>query len=329
MSSKIPPSRFADERLAMLAALVNGDVTLAYRLATQLLANGVPFNDIAIEVLGPVQAELGTRWATGDFGIADEHAASAAVHELIVRLSAVAEEPAGPTVVITSPELDTHALGARVVASAFALEGFRVLFLGASVPAIDLEDYLDLHRPVALVLSCSMPTALVKAASSVAAAHRVGVPVVGGGQAFTTEQRAFRLGIDAFGRAPSDAVERIKAWDVSPPDRLAAEPVPDSEQRGLAARSLQFTLTALDAAGNGEARRDALSEELVRVLQGVESALLLDDPGLLDEHIQWLRDTGPAHGLPRVSLDAALSALAIAIDGDLKRAGHLLLAALR
>ena len=88
-------------------------------------------------------------------------------------------------------------------------------------------------------------------------------------------------------------------------------------------------MTALDAAGNDEMRRDGFPEELARVLHVVEGALLLDEPGLLDEHIQWLRDTGPAHGVPQASLDDALSALATAIDGDLERAGHLLAAALR
>ena len=58
-----------DERLAMLAALVSGDVPLAYRLAIELLAQGVPFDDIAVDVLAPVQAELGRRWAAGDLGI--------------------------------------------------------------------------------------------------------------------------------------------------------------------------------------------------------------------------------------------------------------------
>jgi hypothetical protein len=197
------------------------------------------------------------------------------------------------------------------------------------VPAADLEDYLDLHRPMALALSCSMPTALVKAASSVAAAHRVGLPVVGGGRALTTEQRAVRLGIDALARLPSDAVERLRAWELSPPDRLAAEPEPVAEQRGLADRSQRLIVTALDAAGRDETWSDGLYEELARVLQVVEGTLLLDEPGLLDEHIQWLRDTGPAHGLPRASLDDALSALAAAIGGDLQRAGHLLSAALR
>lgn len=329
MSHEFAPARYADERLAMLAALVNGDVTLAYRLATQLLADGVPFDDIAIDVLRPVQAELGLRWAVGDIGIAFEHAASEAVHELLVRLGAIAEAPTGPTVVIASPEADAHALGARVVACALALEGFRVLFLGASVPAADLEDFLDFHSPLALALSCSMPSALVKAVSSVAAAHRVGIPVVGGGSAFTTEQRARRLGIDALARVPSDAVERLRAWEASPPDGLAAEPEPVAEQRGLADRSQRLIAIALDAVQNDESRHQGLSGEVARVLQIVEGALLLDEPSLLDEHIHWLRETGPAHGLPRASLDDALSALAAAMDGDLQRAGHLLAAALR
>ena len=202
MSSEFGRDRFGDERLAMLAALVSGDVTLAYRLAMELLAHGVPFDDIVVEVLGPVQADLGQRWADGDISVAYEHAASAAVDELIVRLGTIAEIPTGPTVVVASAEHEAHVLGARVVASALALEGFRVLFLGASVPAKDLQDYLDLHQPIALALSCSVPTALVGAAGCVASAHEVGVPVVGGGRALGDEPRAQRLGVDALARVP-------------------------------------------------------------------------------------------------------------------------------
>ena len=43
------------------------------------------------DVLSPVQTELGRRWAAGDLGIADEHAASAAIEDLLVRLGATAE----------------------------------------------------------------------------------------------------------------------------------------------------------------------------------------------------------------------------------------------
>ena len=105
-------------------------------------------------------------------GVADEHAASAAVDDLLVRLGATAESPSGPAVVVASAEHDAHALGGRVVASALALEGYRVMFLGASLPAADLADFLDMQQPFALALSCSIPTALVGAARSIAACAR-------------------------------------------------------------------------------------------------------------------------------------------------------------
>jgi hypothetical protein len=65
----------------------------------------------------------------------------------------------------------------------------------------------------------------------------------------------------------------------------------------------------------------ALGDELHRVLQIVEAALLLREPAVIDEHVSWLRDTGPSHGFALADIDAALGALADAMNGDLQRAG--------
>lgn len=313
----------ADERLAMLAALVGGDVPLAYRLATELLAQGVPFEQIVVDVLGPVQTELGRRWAAGDLGIADEHAASAAIENLLVRLGATAETPQGPAVVVASAEHDAHALGGRVVASALALEGYRVMFLGASVPAAHLADFLEMQQPFALALSCSMPTALVGVARSVDAAHGLAIPVVGGGRALTT-QRATRLGLDAHAHVPADAVEILRSWSSSPPSDLAPAPDPIPEHDALLLRTHALVAAALESTTSGDNHAAALAEELRRVVQIVESALLVEESELIDEHLRWLLDTGPAHGYERGQVRAALVALAGAMDGDLQRAGSAL-----
>jgi methanogenic corrinoid protein MtbC1 len=312
------------ERLAMLAALVNGDVNLAYRLATDLLAQGVPFGVIVGAVLTPVQTELGRRWAAGDLGVADEHAASAAVDDLLIRLGATAEPPTGPTVVVASAEQDAHALGGRVVASCLSLEGFRVLFLGARVPADDLGDFLEMQAPLALALSCSIPAILAGAARSVEAAHSLGLPVVAGGRALATSERSRRLGVDAFARDPAEAVAILRAWDVSPPEQLAPAPAPIPERTTFAARSPAFVSAAIDATANGSRSELALADELTRVLQVVESALLVEEPDLVAQQVHWLRDTGPTYGFERARIDAALTALADAMDADIPRAGHAL-----
>ena len=318
-----------DDRLAMLAALVNGDVRLAYRLSVELLARGVPFDDIAVDVLAPVQVELGRRWAAGDLGVADEHAASAAVDDLLVRLGATAESPRGPAVVVASAEHDAHALGGRVVASALALDGFRVMYLGASVPAADLGDFLDLQRPLALALSCSMPTAFPAATRSVAAAHDLGIPVLGGGRGVATPDRATRLGLDAFARLPGDAVRILRAWELSPPARLEATAEPIPESAALARRSHALVAAAIESAGTTDSATPALADELHRVLQIVEGALLVRERAVIDDHVQWLRDAGPAHGCAAAEIDAALAALADGMNGDLRRAGEALRSSLR
>ncbi len=327
MSIESDRSANGDERLAMLTALINGDVPLAYRLAIGLLANGVPFDAIVVDVLSPVQEELGRRWAAGDLGVADEHAASAAVDDLVVRLGATAESPTGPAIAIASAEHDAHALGGRVVASALALAGYRVLFLGASVPATDLADFLDIQQPLALALSCSIPAALAGAARSVAAAHELGIPVVGGGRALPTHERATRLGLDALAHVPSDAFRILREWELSPP-LLAVAPGPIAERPAFARRGHALVGAATEASANGDTAALDLGDELQRVLQVVESALLVEEPALIEEHVQWLHETGPAHGFTLARIDAALAALADAMNDDLQRAGSALRAAL-
>ena len=147
MSSDPDRPTTGDERLATLAALVNGDVTLAYRLATELLAQGVPFDDIVVDVLSPVQRELGRRWAAGDLGVADEHAASAGS---MTSWSGSARPPRPRVALQWWSHRRARCARARWSGGGECArgEGFRVLFLGVSVPADDLADFLDLQQPL-------------------------------------------------------------------------------------------------------------------------------------------------------------------------------------
>ncbi len=323
MSADGPRTTFVDERLAMMAALVNGDTALAFRVAQDCLSNGVSFDRIVDHVLQPVQEALGHRWAEGELGIADEHVATAAIEELLVKLGTTAEAPSGPTVVVVSAPGDTHSLGVRAVSGALTLEGFRSVYLGTSVPAPELGDFLEFHQPFALVLGCSIPAALAGAADAARVAHGVGVPVLGGGRALQNQSRATRLGIDAFATTPREAVEQLRAWETSRPERLAPAVEPILEHDRLVERGPGLINSALDGFPSG-ASRAAFGEDLIRLLAIVEAAILLDEPELIDEHLAWLRDTSAAHGIARTLLDATLKKLAGAMDDELQRAGEYL-----
>jgi methanogenic corrinoid protein MtbC1 len=300
-----PP--FHRERLALLSALVDSDSAIAFRLATRLLDEGVSFEQLVTDVVSPVQHELGRRWALSDLGVADEHAASAAVDELLIRLATTLEPSRGSKVVVACAEHDLHALGSRVVASALTLDGFRVFQLGPSIPARDLAEYLQLQDPIALALSVSVSSALASAASSIAVAHEAGVPVLVGGQAFDTQGvRARRLGADAFTPTPTGALEVLRAWEVAPPAALAIAPPPVPERDALP--------LALPVLPPG-----ALADETRRLVAVIESALLLDEPALVADHLAWLRETAPAYGIAEHEIDEAVRLLHDAIPADLVR----------
>jgi methanogenic corrinoid protein MtbC1 len=317
-----PPSD--GERLAMLTALVDGDVSLAHRIAVDLLAEGVTFEDIVDDILSPVQHELGRRWAAGELGIADEHAASAASEQLITRLGATLAPPDGPSVVIACAEHDHHALGGRIVAGVLTLEGFHARFLGASVPAADLAEYLDLQQPLALALSVSISGALASAARSVAAAHDIGVPVIAGGRALTAEGFAERVGIDAHAQTARDAVQTLRAWEQQPPELLASAPEPVPEMEVLERSAPALVTAALASVPDGPRGSLDMAEELRRLLRVVEGALLLEEPRLVVDHVEWLRATGPAHGVERPTIDRLVNGLTSSMADGLDRARTLL-----
>lgn len=312
------------ERLALLAALVDGDLGLAYELATSMLAAGTPFEAIAASVLAPVQHELGRRWVLGDLSIADEHAASATAEELITLLTGALAPPDGPHVVVACAEGDAHSLPARVVAGVLTLEGFRVTFLGSSLPAADLGQYLSHCAPVGLALSVSIPSALTGVARSVSAAHGAGVPVVLGGRSAGNAERAARLGADAYAPDIGSAVDVLRSWIVEPPTRLATAPPIGHLLRALASRRPALVAAALDVVGDLDPGALFLADEIARVMRVVEGGLLVDEPALAATHAAWLREAADSHGASPGLVDRLLDALIEATAGPFPAAADAL-----
>jgi methanogenic corrinoid protein MtbC1 len=318
MTYSLEPPAPSETRVALLAALVDGDLGGAYDIASELLAEGVGFESLLGDVLAPVQSELGRRWVDGDLTVADEHAATATAEGLVALLVGTIAPTGGQPVVVTSPSGDAHSLPGRVVAATFAVRGLRAVFLGASVPATDLAEYLEHQEPAALALSVSMPSALLPAADAVAVAHALAIPVVVGGRAFRgSPARAAKIGADAFATHPGEAADLVTAWARQPPTALGPTLVapPETDRIEGAAPAIVASVIATCSPGAVTITR-WLAEELGRLLDVVRAALALDDPEVLVEHVAALREAGPAHGVPRGALDAALAALTTALRTD-------------
>jgi DNA-binding transcriptional MerR regulator/methylmalonyl-CoA mutase cobalamin-binding subunit len=110
------------------------------------------------QVLVPLLKEIGERCRVGSMRISQEHVATAVLRTYLAQLVAgytVTER--APVLVIATPAGQRHELGALMVALSAAAEGWKVVYLGADLPAEEIA-YVALEtRAVAVALSIVYP----------------------------------------------------------------------------------------------------------------------------------------------------------------------------
>lgn len=109
-------------------------------------------------VICPLARELGERWQRGEVSAAHEHFASALIRDFLARMSrpfAVPED--APRAVVATPAGQLHELGAVVVGAAVANAGWRVIYLGANLPAAEIAGAARLNAARAVLLSIVYP----------------------------------------------------------------------------------------------------------------------------------------------------------------------------
>lgn len=90
-------------------------------------------------VVAPLCRRIGDGWHVGEITIAQEHMATRVVEQVLDRvIRALPVDPRAPAVVVSTTVGDRHEVGALLAATACALEGWRVTYLGADVPAAEI-----------------------------------------------------------------------------------------------------------------------------------------------------------------------------------------------
>ena len=310
---------------AFMAALERGDVLAALAVVDKERAAGTSLAQIAIEIIGPAQATVGHRWQTAAWTVADEHAASG-ISEAVLHLvggSLPQTRVNRPPIVLTCAENEWHTIPALLAAIGLREAGWRVVYLGASMPGDQLPDFLTANRPLALAISCSLPLNLPGIRLQVAQAHRLGIPVVAGGRAFDSAgRRAAAVGLDAVAGAGSDVNAVLERWlgtapplaaPVSSPGTGVAERL-RSDRESLAEQAfvlLESTLPGM-ALYNVRQRRRTL-EDLGYTIDFLAAALDVDDPSVMTDYLTWLTDLLTHRNVPRAVLAKSLEALGTAL----------------
>jgi hypothetical protein len=195
-------------------------------------------------------------------------------------------------VVVACAEGEWHTLPARMAASIVAASAgdVRVTMLGPSLPAEHLGRRLAAGDVDLLALSCTLPTNLIGAARSIAAAHAARVRVIAGGRAFgSTSRRAQAIGADAWAADTPDLsgpVPGLTGIDREIPlEALLLDGVSDATV-ALAYDRMIGAFPRLEAMTPFQQARTR--DDLRWMARFTAATVLTADVTILDEFLSWL-----------------------------------------
>lgn len=209
-----------------ILAILQGDRLEASQVVIDAARNGMPVRRIYRDVLCPAQEELGRMWHLNEINVAEEHFASVTTGMVMSQLQPFAQRKPrdGRCLLAACVEGDLHDLGLRMLADTFEMEGWRVICLGASVPARDLATAAAFFEPDLVALSVSMPFHLEELRLAMRLIREEAkVKVMLGGRVFAGDPEMWKeFGADAFASNPEEAVG---VADAILPRRAASGPM--------------------------------------------------------------------------------------------------------
>lgn len=208
-SASVPPDSLTPELLASL--LVEGDDELAAWALQHALA-GARRADVYDGLLARAMELVGDRWASGQWGVSEEHRASRTILRALerVRPDLGPEGRIGPLAVLAAVAGERHMIGLVCLAQVLQEEGWTVAELGADVPPEDLGRFVGSNEPRLVALTCSAPERLDATIAAIQAvrAARPGLPILLGGRLASQPEISRTLGIEWAGTSLVEA-ERV------------------------------------------------------------------------------------------------------------------------
>lgn len=317
MSTTDPITHLVAAYPRFLDCLADADEYAAIDVALGLLAADVPAERVLLDLVAPAQAQVGQWWASNEWSVAQEHAATHISERVVGAVSAYASpRPTRGRVVVACMDGEWHALPPRLVAEVLRLRGWHVTFLGASVPAAHLVSYLHRHDVHAVALACAIPMRLPQAHRMIEACRRADVPVLVGGRGFGSDGRwARRLGVSWAPDGPAAAALLADEWSLTRPPEPELAHLADDEYAALSRRRVDLIESALaDLRERVPAVReyspsqiDSTATDLGFIVDFLCAALYVDDATLFTEFVGWLVEILDGRGVPSAAVALTLT----------------------
>jgi DNA-binding transcriptional MerR regulator/methylmalonyl-CoA mutase cobalamin-binding subunit len=145
---------FLEECLVAVKGLNAADLEAVFRRAE--LEIGI--QGLLQRVIAPLVQATGELWRTGSIMAAHEHFATAVIRTFLGNATkTVAAAATGPMILVTTPAGQLSELGALLAGASAANLGWRVTYLGTSLPSAEIAGMARQHQARAVALSLVYP----------------------------------------------------------------------------------------------------------------------------------------------------------------------------
>jgi methanogenic corrinoid protein MtbC1 len=250
---------------------------------------------VCVQLLQHGLVKIGERWYLGEVTVQQEHFASALSLQRLENLIASSASPWRPEkIIVATAEGDYHTFGSLLFTFLLRRQGWNVIYLGASVPAHELETVIDQVRPhlVILIAQRLHTAATLKDAAQLLQSQRVDLAF--GGAAFSQIEHPQRFIPGHFlGHSLEEGLEKVYSL-------LAHEaevPFLSAKTRSWLAAVERYTecramieatvRAAFVTAGKPTGQLASINSEFARA---IEAALRLGDINLLASDFNGVQD---------------------------------------
>jgi MerR family transcriptional regulator, light-induced transcriptional regulator len=128
-------------------------------LLLYLYKQHIPLPIVLDSVILPGFEQIGREWEKGDLSIDQEHAASHALTEALVRTAPELhrKDPNKKSALCACPEGELHELGLQGLAYSLECEGWKVYYLGCNTPLESISSFVRVERPDLVCISVTSP----------------------------------------------------------------------------------------------------------------------------------------------------------------------------
>lgn len=279
---------------------------------------------VCLELLLPALAQIGQGWVDDEVTIQQEHFASElTVRRLETLISAVMPPSRPERILVACAPEDDHTIGPLLLTFLLRRRGWNVIYLGANVPAGEVETTLARVQPRLVILSAQRLHTAANLLDVAEALQRHGVALAYGGLIFNLLP-ALQQVIPGQFLSPSlaEAPRRVEELTRKGMPIAPAQETNQASQRALAhyrARRARIEAAVWDSYETHDPPPRWLDETNRDLAQTINAALRLGDMGLLGGDMAWAAHLLAGYRLSPEALAAYLNAYRQAAEAHLER----------